>query len=183
MARHNDAALPGPEDVYHRSVPLSIQLVGRLIEKQTIRLREQERCQRLAGALPPGQRLNGRFGADIKQTGTGKRTWQGCFQCPVNAQQMVGSNPTLFGAAQERQPRANPKMLGDVRLSVEFAVLREVADAPASKGRPHPSRNGKGIVRPSRLRCCDLEMHRRPSDLKRLSCFLQETAPELILEH
>ena len=114
MADNQSAAAPAGEQARHRRAPVAVEIVGRLIQQQEIRLREDHRGERRARALPAREGIERRLRRGV-QPGPAERFGEARLQRPVR--RLPGIRLARFGAAQIRQRRTDLEQAGN-RLAV-----------------------------------------------------------------
>ena len=124
MADDDRTAAPARKQVDHRLAALPVEIVGRLVEQQEIGLREDERGESRARALPARQRGQRRVRLRI-EAHLGESRGHAGLQRPIGVGQLLGRGFAGLGAAQHHQRIDDAEQGGDGLLRVDLDDLAQ----------------------------------------------------------
>jgi len=104
--------LPAGQKIDDAITPVAIEIVGRLVEQEKIRLTEDQGGEGGAGLLPAGQGGERRCGICVKPHGA-KRLFQSGLKGPVGVGQFLGRCVAVLGPPQQIKRRPHTKKIGD----------------------------------------------------------------------
>ena len=126
MADDDRPRAPVGQKVDHRPAAVPVEIIGRLVQKDEIRLREDEGGKCGPRALPARKRRQQCFGPRI-QPDAGESPGDPCFQRPVGKGQFLDAGRAGFRAVEQGQPVIRAKQVRDRLLRPQLNDLAQDA--------------------------------------------------------
>ena len=129
MADHHRAFLPAAQHAGDGVAPVGVEIVGRLVEQDQVRIGDDERGKRGSGALAAGERGERPVGRDPGEIDRGQRRFEPRCKRPVGLGRVGERAPAGLQTAKAGEGRADAEEIGEGRAVGRLHALAQHGDA------------------------------------------------------